>query len=45
MKIAIEQIYNKTKGEKSVLLLDQYSTHCGDFTKDDAKLRNILWRQ
>jgi len=41
MKIALEQIYNQTNGEKSVLLLDQYSTHCSDFTKDEVKLRNI----
>ena len=41
MKISLEQIYKQTKGKKSVLLLDQYSSHCNDFIKDEAKNRNI----
>ena len=33
MKIALEQIHNQTNGEKSILLLDQYSAHYSDFIK------------
>ena len=41
MKIVLEQIYKQTKGKKSALLLDQYSSHCSDFIKDKAKDKNI----
>ena len=41
MKIVLEQIYKQTKGKKSALLLDQYSSHCSDFIKDEAKDKNI----
>lgn len=41
MKIALEQIYKKTKGKKSILLLDQYSSHTDKFIIDEAKKKNI----
>lgn len=41
VKIALEQIYIHTKGKKSVLLLDQYSSHISNFTKEEALKRNI----
>jgi hypothetical protein len=41
LKFAFEEIYKKTKGKKSVLLLDQYPAHCSDFIKDEAKKKNI----
>ena len=41
LKIALEQIYIKTEGKKSVLLLDQYSVHISDFIKEEAKKKNI----
>ena len=41
IKIALEQIYTKTKGKKSVLLLDEYPSHISEFIKEEAKLKNI----
>ena len=37
LKIALDQIYTKTKGKNSVLLLDQYPVHISDFIKEEAK--------
>ena len=41
LKIALDQIYTKTKGKNSVLLLDQYPVHISDFIKEEAKKKNI----
>ena len=41
IKLALEQIYKKTKGKQSVLLLDQYPSHTDDFIKNEAEKRNI----
>ena len=41
IKFALEQIYKNTKGKPSTLLLDQFSVHCNDFIKNEAKKRNI----
>ncbi len=37
----LRKFTKKTKGKKSVLLLDQYPAHCSDFIKDEAKKKNI----
>lgn len=41
MKIILEKIYETTKGQKSVILLDQYKSHCDEFIKEEAKKKNI----
>ena len=41
MKIVLEQIYTKTGGKESVLLLDAFSAHCNDFIKKEAESKNI----
>lgn len=41
MKIVLEQIHEKTKGEKSYLILDQYPAHKTDFVKGEALNKNI----
>jgi hypothetical protein len=41
MKIVLEEIYKVTKGDKSILLLDQFPSHCDKFIKETAKNKNI----
>ena len=41
IKIALNEIYNNTKGKKSVLLLDQFSAHVDKFIKKEAEDKNI----
>jgi len=41
MKFILEEIYKNTKGKKSVLLLDQFSSHTNDFIIEESKQRNI----
>jgi len=41
MKILFDLISKKTLNQKSCLLLDQYPSHCSDFTKKYAQSKNI----
>ena len=41
MKITLETIYNKTNGNPSILLLDQFPAHINDCFKNEAKNKNI----
>ena len=42
MKQILNQIYTKTKGSDSVLLLDKYPVHITELIKSDAKSKNII---
>lgn len=41
MKIALQQIYKVTNGQKSILLLDQFTVHTSEFIINIAKEYNI----
>jgi hypothetical protein len=41
MIIILNLLYETTKGQKSILLLDQYPSHFNDFIKDEATKKNI----
>ena len=41
IKIILDKIYETTKGQKSVLLLDQFKSHTDDFIMEEAKNKNI----
>lgn len=41
MKIALNTIYNETKGKKSILLLDQFPAHIDKFVIGEANKYNI----
>lgn len=41
IKIALDKIYEVTKGKPSVLLLDQFKSHCDEFIKNFATSKNI----
>ena len=41
MKIALLEIYKKTNGQKSVLLLDQFPAHKGEFIINESNEYNI----
>jgi hypothetical protein len=41
IKILIDEIYIKTKGEKSCLLMDQYSSHTNEVILEYASNKNI----
>lgn len=40
-QIVLDNIFEYTKGEKCVLLLDQFPCHKSDFTREEALARNI----
>ena len=42
MKQILKQIYEKTRGFKSVLVLDRFGVHMLDLIKNDAKNKNII---
>lgn len=42
MKQILKQIYEKTRGLKSVLVLDRFGVHMLDLIKNDAKTKNII---
>ena len=41
IKIILDKIYETTKGQKSVLLLDQFKSHTDNFIIEEAKNKNI----
>ena len=42
MKQILKQIYEKTRGLKSILVLDRFGAHMLDLIKNDAKTKNII---
>ena len=41
IKICLDQIFKITNGKNSILLLDQYPSHCNDFIEKYSKDKNI----